>query len=56
MGRVRGGGDFHLEWVKKDEITEGRKAGRLSKTKLPYNNYNNNDVLLDLLAQNQRRN
>jgi len=24
-----------LFWVKKEEMTEGRKAGRVSKTKLP---------------------
>jgi len=25
-----GGGDFPLFWVKKEEMTEGRKAGRAS--------------------------
>ena len=30
-----GGGGEDLFWVKKEEMTEGRNAGRTSETKLP---------------------
>ena len=32
LGKAPGGPGPHLFWVKKEEITEGRKAGRASKT------------------------